>query len=126
MLSAPQEKSGNAAAIEESMYDLGGVLGIAILGSIAAQLYRNHLNIETFINQGIAGPLAELAKESVVGALEVSAQLGVAELAAAAVSAFNDSLAMAGLIGGIIMMAVAVVVYVLVPRTLDITKSQSH
>ncbi|WP_247741112.1 MFS transporter [Cohnella sp. LGH] len=126
MLSAPQEKSGNAAAIEESMYDLGGVLGIAILGSIAAQLYRNHLNIETFINQGIAGPLAELAKESVVGALEVSTQLGVAELAAAAVSAFNDSLAMAGLIGGIIMMAVAVVVYVLVPKTLDITKSQSH
>ncbi|OXS56979.1 QacA/B family quaternary ammonium compound efflux MFS transporter [Cohnella sp. CIP 111063] len=122
MLSAPQEKAGNAAAIEESMYDLGGVLGIAILGSIAAQLYRNYLNVDSFINQGISGPLAELAKESIVGALEVSAQMGIAGFAAEAVSAFNNSLVTTGLIGGIIMIVIATVVFMLVPKTLDITK----
>ena len=122
MLSAPQEKAGNAAAIEESMYDLGGVLGIAILGSIAAQLYRNYLNVDAFINQGISGPLAELAKESIIGALEVSAQMGIAVFAAEAVSAFNNSLVTTGLIGGIIMIVIATVVFMLVPKTLDITK----
>lgn len=126
MLGAPQEKSGNAAAIEESMYDLGNVLGIAVLGSIAAQLYRNYLNIDAFVNQGIVGPLAEMAKESVVGALEVSAQTGVAELATAAVSAFSDSLVTTGLIGGIIMLVVAALVFMMVPKTLDITKSHHH
>lgn len=125
MLGAPQEKAGNAAAIEESMYDLGNVLGIAVLGSISAELYRNYLNIEAFVNQGIVGPLAELANESLVGALEVSAQTGVVELATEAASAFSDSLVTTGLIGGIIMIVVTIVVYVLVPKTLDITK-QHH
>lgn len=126
MLGAPAEKAGNAAAIEESMYDLGNVFGIAILGSLASQLYRSYLDIETFASQGIVGELATVAKESVVGALEVANVTGLTKLATEATAAFNDSFTITALIGGIIMILVAIVIFILIPKSLDITKQNHH
>lgn len=39
MLSAPRERAGMAAAVEEVSYELGGALGIAVLGSIMTLAY---------------------------------------------------------------------------------------
>lgn len=39
--SVPPERAGLAASMSESSFELGGALGIAILGSIGAVLYRN-------------------------------------------------------------------------------------
>jgi len=38
--SAPAERAGSAAAISETSAELGGALGIAILGSIGTAVYR--------------------------------------------------------------------------------------
>lgn len=124
MLGAPQEKAGSAAAIEESMYDLGNVLGIAILGGISAGLYRQYLNIGAYADQGIDADMAAMANESLVGALEISQRIGLTALAGEASAAFSESLVTTGLIGGIIMLAAATLVYMLVSPTLDITKHQ--
>ncbi|MEU6644607.1 MFS transporter [Saccharomonospora sp. NPDC046836] len=121
MGSTPQEKAGNAAAIEESMYDLGNVFGIALLGSIAAVLYRAYLDIQNFTGDGITGQLAVEANESVVGALIVAESAGLPELAAAATAAFVTALGRAALVGGVIMLLAAIAVYLLVPRGFDIT-----
>jgi DHA2 family multidrug resistance protein-like MFS transporter len=121
MGSTPSGKAGNAAAIEESMYDVGNVLGIAVLGSIAAALYRSHLDVGQFAHQGVTGQAAVEANESVVNAIGIADRTGSSGLAAAAVEAFEASLAQASLIGGIVMVAVAVIAYCLVPRSLDIT-----
>jgi DHA2 family multidrug resistance protein-like MFS transporter len=39
MLSAPEERAGMAASVEEVSYELGGALGIALLGSLMSLLY---------------------------------------------------------------------------------------
>ena len=40
MLETPTSKAGNAISVEESMYDLGNVFGVAVLGSLSSMLYR--------------------------------------------------------------------------------------
>ncbi|MEV7225907.1 MFS transporter [Polymorphospora sp. NPDC051019] len=122
MSGTPQSKAGNAAAIEETAYDLGNVLGVAILGSVAAALYRDRLAGLT--GEGVDGSLVAAAQESLGAALHVAAQAGVPELAARARDAFTDSLVQIGMVGGLAMLAAAAVVYILVPRSLDLTKQQ--
>lgn len=123
MGSTPMEKAGNAAAIEESMYDLGNVLGVAILGSVAAAKYRNELDI-----QAILGPLpsgggeaVDFAKESLVGALYLAEQMGLPQLAEQATNAFDLGIAQAALVGGVVMLVAAGLVFALVPRGFDVT-----
>lgn len=78
MNSTPPEKAGNAAAIEEVAYDLGNVLGIAILGSIAAAITRAQLTdgaapdaafTESLVGVGLIGGVTMLAVSGLVYAL---------------------------------------------------------
>ncbi len=126
MGSTPEEKAGNAAAIEEAMYDLGSVLGIAVLGSVAAALYREHLGIGAFTAAGLPGELGAAADESLVGALEVARQTGFDDLATAATAAFVDSLGQTSLVGGSVMLAAAAVTYLLIPKSFDLAADGQH
>ncbi|WP_069111280.1 MFS transporter [Jiangella alba] len=126
MGSTPQEKAGNAAAIEEAMYDLGNVLGIAVLGSVAAALYREHLGIGAFTAAGLPAELGAAADESLVGALEVARQTGLDDLAAAATTAFVDSLGQTSLVGGVVMLTAAAVTYLLIPKSYDLAADGQH
>lgn len=127
MGSAPTAKAGNAAAIEESMYDLGNVLGVAVLGSIAAAIYQSRLNIDQFAPSSMTGQQAADATESLVGGLAVADQTGNTALGTTAIDAFVTGLSQASAIGGIIMAAVAVVTYYLIPKRLNvITHGAQH
>lgn len=42
MISAPEEKAGMAGALEGISYELGGTLGVAIMGSVIASLYTRY------------------------------------------------------------------------------------
>ncbi|MFI6496093.1 MFS transporter [Nonomuraea typhae] len=112
MSGAPIEKAGSAAAIEETSYEVGGVLGVAVLGSVAAAIYRTALPYH--------GADAEAARESIGGALDVAAKLGLPDLAEQAKTAFSDSLAVTGAAGAALMLLAALVTWKLTPRTLDI------
>lgn len=46
--SAPSEKAGSAAALSETSNELGGALGIAVLGSLGTYLYQQKLNRSTY------------------------------------------------------------------------------
>ena len=124
MLETPTSKAGNAAAVEESMYDLGNVFGVAVLGSLSSMLYRVFLDISSFSSKGIVGDLAHVAEESVVGAVEVAKATGIKQLANEAVTSFNDAFVASALVGGIIMIIISIVVYLLIPKSLDITKQK--
>lgn len=124
MLETPTSKAGNAAAVEESMYDLGNVFGVAVLGSLSSMLYRVFLDISSFSSKGIVGDLAHVAEESVVGAVEVAKATGIKQLANEAVTSFNDAFVATALVGGIIMIIISIVVYLLIPKSLDITKQK--
>jgi len=111
MSSATTDEAGSAAALEETSYEVGTTLGVAVLGSIAAAAYR-----------GALADAAPAARESLAGAIETAAGLGAEgpALLATAQVAFTDSLATAGLAGAIVMGLAALVVAVLTPRDLDL------
>ena len=119
MGSTPVAKAGNAAALEECTYELGDVLGIAIIGSVAAASYRANLPVG-----GLGKPLADAAQESLVGALSVARDLSLPDLAAQAVTAFNTGIVQASLAGGVIILLAAVVVFMMVPKDFDIAATE--
>lgn len=119
--SAPAERSGNAAVLEESAFEFGNAFGVATLGSLAAVVYAGVLTPSALADLGVSGESATAAGESLGGATSVADGLdaGGAELAAQAQSAFTDGLSMVGLVGGVVMLAVAVTVWLMTPRDLS-------
>jgi DHA2 family multidrug resistance protein-like MFS transporter len=71
--SAPPERAGSASSISETSAELGGALGIAILGSIGAALYRTELS--RTMPAGIPPEVQETARDTLGGAVGVAAQL---------------------------------------------------
>ncbi|WP_068266110.1 MFS transporter [Janibacter limosus] len=119
MLGSPEDKAGNAGALEETSYELGGTLGVAVLGSISALVYRDQLSGSRALEQ--AGPeAARHAQDSLGAAVATSEQLGLPALASDAGAAFTQSLQTAGLVGGVLMLVVAATVFVLTPKGTDI------
>jgi DHA2 family multidrug resistance protein-like MFS transporter len=107
MSGAPVSQAGSAAAIEESSYEIGAALGITVLGSLAAAVYR----------AGLPPDAPSQARESLAGALT----LDNPALSAVAQTAFTDSLTWFGLAGGLLLLAVAGLVLYLTPRSLDLS-----
>jgi len=83
--SAPPERAGAASGISETGAELGGALGIAILGSIGVAVYRGEL--ADTLPAGLPSQVATIARDTLGGAVGVAAQLpepiGTALLAAA-------------------------------------------
>ncbi len=123
MSGTPPEKAGNAAAIEETSYDLGNVLGVAVVGSIASLVYKTSFDASAL--NAIDPALATAAKESLGAALEITNQAGLPEVARQAAEAFDASLSGACLAGGAILLAVAVATFFIVPKGTDID-TQAH
>jgi MFS transporter, DHA2 family, multidrug resistance protein len=63
MVNAPEEKAGMAGSIEAVSYELGGVLGVAIMGSVATYVYATNLALPVGL------PDALLARDSLDQAL---------------------------------------------------------
>jgi DHA2 family multidrug resistance protein-like MFS transporter len=111
----PADRAGGAAAIEETAYELGGGLGVAVLGSILTAVYSSTLApVDGVPASGMAG-----AEESIGRAAEVSRGLppGVADgLMSAARSAFVDGLHVALMVGIALMAGSAVLAAIVLRR----------
>ena len=70
MINAPEEKAGMAGALEGISYELGGTLGVAVMGSIIASIYT-----QSFAPPPEAG-LAPSAWDSLDQTLTAAAKLG--------------------------------------------------
>ncbi|WP_019634334.1 MFS transporter [Actinomadura atramentaria] len=71
LASVPRERSGAASAISETATELGGALGLAVLGSVLNYAYRNALDLPA----GLSGAQASAARDSLPGAVEAAAHL---------------------------------------------------
>lgn len=123
MIGSPEEKAGNAGALEETSYELGAVLGVAILGSVSALIYRAGLDASGAL-RAVDPWVAAEARESLGAAVGIAHDFEVPLLAQEAGIAFTDSLQATGLVGGGIMLAVAALVFLLTPRGLDISSGE--
>ncbi|CAN5159429.1 MFS transporter [soil metagenome] len=68
MTSVPAHKAGAAAAISETAYEIGAVLGTAVLGSILTATYRDHLEVPGSLPQ----VASDRAVETLGGAVETA------------------------------------------------------
>jgi DHA2 family multidrug resistance protein-like MFS transporter len=71
--SAPPERAGAASGISETGAELGGALGLAILGSIGTAVYRGAL--ANGIPAGVPAEEAAMARDTLGGAMGVAQQL---------------------------------------------------
>jgi EmrB/QacA subfamily drug resistance transporter len=108
MGSLPRAKAGVGSAVNDTTRQVGGALGVAILGSLLASSYRSSL--------GSAVP--EAAKASVGGALEVARSLGGdqgAALAHAARHAYVNGMGVGVLVAAGVALVGSLVALVFLP-----------
>jgi DHA2 family multidrug resistance protein-like MFS transporter len=111
--SAPVERAGAAAALSETSSELGGALGIAILGSIGAAAYRSQMT--AMVSTSVPPDLAEAVRSTLAGALGLAAQLPTglsAELLETARGAFAHSFDLTALLTAATALASAALVAV--------------
>ncbi len=108
--SLPSDKAGVGSAVNDTTREVGGAIGIAIMGSLLAIGYRNNLGDAT---AGLSGEDAHLAEDSIGFALSVASRLPEAEgssLISAATSAFTDGMSMSFFFAAGLVLVTAVVV----------------
>jgi len=106
--SAPIARAGAASAISETSSELGGALGIAILGSIGTAVYRARM--AAAMPNGVPSDVREIARGTLGGATAVAerlpGQLGAALLGTAR-DAFAQAFVMTSIVNALLMLATA-------------------
>ena len=124
---APPERAGAASAISETSVEFGGALGIAILGSIGTAVYRSE--VTDAIPAGVPTNAAEVARDTLGGALAVagqlSDQLGVALLDVAR-EAFTQGLQLAAAISAGVALGVVILTVTLIRGAEPPSSSESE
>jgi DHA2 family multidrug resistance protein-like MFS transporter len=124
--SAPAERAGSASAISETAAELGGALGIAVLGSLGTALYRSQ--VATAIPPELSPEAARAVQETLAGAVaavgELPAQTGLALLNAAQ-QAFLQGLQLTSVIGVVVMVGLAILTAALL-RKVEIGAEAEH
>ncbi len=111
-------KAGAASAISETAYEVGAVLGTAVLGSILSAAYRNSV----ILPGGLSSDDAAAASETLGGAHEVAGTLSAAQseaLLSSAHAAFDSGVVITSAIGVVLMLGAALMVRRTLPRTIE-------
>jgi hypothetical protein len=85
----PREKAGAGGAVNNTVRQVGGALGVAILGSLVAGVYAARLGDAVDVLPEAA---REQARQSVVATLEAVRVSGATELVAPARQAFVEAM----------------------------------
>ena len=114
--SAPPEKAGAASAVSETAYELGAVLGTAVLGGLLTARYREGL----VLPEGLPAGAADAARETLAGAMHTADSLGGAlgeAVRDAAAHAFDAGVTVTALIGAVLVALAAVIAAVTLGRS---------
>jgi DHA2 family multidrug resistance protein-like MFS transporter len=124
---APPERAGAASALSETGAELGGALGIAVLGSLATAIY--HSQVATTLPSGISAEAAKAAQETLAEAVTVAGQLppqiGTALLGAAH-HAFIEGLQLTSVIGVGVMVGLAILALVILRQVGPPSEPEIH
>ena len=115
--SAPPERAGAASSLSETGAELGGALGIAVLGSIGTAVYRGMM--ADAVPRGVPVEAAEAARGTLGGALATAEQLPEsvgAELVSVARDAFSEGLELTASIAAIVALATAAMAAIVLRR----------
>jgi EmrB/QacA subfamily drug resistance transporter len=118
MTTVPAHQAGAGSAINDTIREVGGALGIAIVGSLAAAVYRSRLT-HLLVAQHAPGPVVHTATSSVAAANVVGQRVGGAsgsELVSAAHIAFVNAMAIGVRVAAAAALVSAVAAVFALPR----------
>jgi MFS transporter, DHA2 family, multidrug resistance protein len=114
---APPGRAGSAAGISETSSELGGALGIAVLGAVGTAVYRGQ--VESEVPEGVPPEAAEAARDTLGAAVaagnELPAQLAPG-LVDAAQEAFTQALQVAATLNAAIAIGAAILAVAMLQR----------
>ena len=125
--SAPPERAGSASGISETSSELGGALGLAILGTVGTAVYRERAG--DAIPDGLSSDSSTTASDTLGGAVEVADGLppvAAADLLEPAREAFTQGLQVAATVSGVLVVAAAVIVARLLRRGDEAQESEQR
>jgi len=125
----PPAKAGVGSAVNDTTLQVGGALGVAIVGSVVSSVYGSKI-ADFFVGKPAPKAAVDAAKNSLGGAYAVADKLSVqsipgaktiaASLQSAANSAFVDAFHWGAVVGGIVLvLAVGIVVAFLPARATE-------
>ncbi|HWL42114.1 MAG TPA: MFS transporter [Ilumatobacter sp.] len=115
MSAVPPARAGMGSAMNDATRELGGALGVAVLGSAAATVYAHGLD-DTF---GLTPEQTAMTRSGLAGALRTASQLSgpqAAALANDATEAFRDGVFVAALVAAAIAATAALIARLWLPR----------
>ncbi|WP_018255480.1 MFS transporter [Salinispora mooreana] len=111
--SAPPEKAGSAGSLVQTSNEAGAALGVAVLGSVGAVIYRQELAGQ--IPAEVPAATAQAAEENAATAVAVAAELPVdvgTALVAAARQAFADGLNVFSAVSAVVLVIAALFIMI--------------
>ena len=127
MAAVPEDEAGVGSAVNDVSRQLGGALGVAVIGSIVSASYRSHLRSNE--PAGISPTVARAARESIGVATETARSLprsAATQLVHAADSAYVTAITHGFYVSAGVMVAALVVALSLLPRRTRASQAQSH
>jgi EmrB/QacA subfamily drug resistance transporter len=117
MEAVPEAKAGVGSAMNDLLRQLGGALGIAVIGSVMNTVYRDRM---ADVVGALPAPAAKAAGDSVGAAVAIAGRLGGAAgdgLAAVARASFVDALGAAAVVAAVVAVGTALFVLRAMPAT---------
>jgi EmrB/QacA subfamily drug resistance transporter len=106
----PAGRAGSGSGLLMTLRQVGGAIGIALLGSLLASAFRDRLDVA-----GLPGPVAHGAKESVVAAHAAAAHLHSAHLASSANASYVHGMTLVLLVCAAASLVAALLAALLLP-----------
>ncbi|MFF0268372.1 DHA2 family efflux MFS transporter permease subunit [Kribbella sp. NPDC004536] len=105
------ERAGTGSALLQTFRQVGGTVGVAVIGTVLNSVYRHHVD-----TTGLPAQLADAAQRSLAGGLAAAAKAGSPALAANVRDAFLTSLNITMWVSAGIAVAGAFLAAVLMPK----------
>jgi EmrB/QacA subfamily drug resistance transporter len=119
--SLPKEKAGVGSAVNDTTREIGGTLGVAVLGSLMASLYGSRI-VDALRGVALPGAVRAAAGDSLAAALQIAGRVGGeagAGIASAAQEAFVHAFQIGSMVTGAVALLGAVIALLFLPARRD-------
>ena len=117
LASVPREKAGVGSAVNDTTREVGGTLGVAVLGSIMASVYGGRI-LDALSGTSLPAGLRAAAGDSLAAALQIAGGVGGAagrDIALAGQDAFVQAFQIGSVVTGAVALVGAVIALLFLP-----------
>jgi EmrB/QacA subfamily drug resistance transporter len=117
MGSLPRAKAGVGSAVNDTTRQVGGALGVAVIGSVYSSVYADQM-AKALAGRGVPATAASVVSDSIGGALAVAKSIGGEsgqQLAATAKTAFVDGMHRGVIVGAVVALIGALIALLFLP-----------